>query len=144
VLQASLQSTLNQVKGQIAVFVAEAAAAAAAKSDGALKNAKHTAGFPAPPPDSRANIAIRAAMSYLGTWYCWGGASRRCVDCSLSLIHIFVSFGDGFARPVLVNVAHFEVLEVASEWSIVRSHGRSLAARASPRRVPLPRRADAS
>jgi cell wall-associated NlpC family hydrolase len=82
VLQAALQSTLNQVKGQIAVYVAEAAAAAAAKSDGALKNAKRTGGIPAPPPDSRANIAIDAAMSYLGTWYCWGGASRRCVDCS--------------------------------------------------------------
>jgi len=82
VLQASLQSTLNQVKGQIAVYVADAAAAAAAKSDGALKHARHNVGFPAPPPDSRANVAIRAALSYLGTWYCWGGASRNCVDCS--------------------------------------------------------------
>ena len=35
-----------------------------------------------PPPDSRADIAIRAAMSYLGVWYQWGGASRAGVDCS--------------------------------------------------------------
>lgn len=38
--------------------------------------------FPAPPPNSQANIAVRAALSYLGVPYCWGGASRACVDCS--------------------------------------------------------------
>jgi cell wall-associated NlpC family hydrolase len=82
VLQASLERALGQVKGQIATYVAEEEAAAAAKSSGALKSAKPINGFPAPPPDSRADIAIRAALSYIGTWYCWGGASRSCVDCS--------------------------------------------------------------
>jgi cell wall-associated NlpC family hydrolase len=96
VLQASLQSTLNQVKGQIAVYVADAAAAAAAKSSGALKNAKPSAGVPAPPPDSRANIAIRAAMSYIGTWYCWGGSSRRCVDCSGLIMLAYEAAGIDF------------------------------------------------
>jgi cell wall-associated NlpC family hydrolase len=96
VLQAALQSTLNQVKGQIAVYVAEAAAAAAAKSDGALKSAKPIDGFPAPPPDSRANIAIRAALSYLGTWYCWGGASRSCVDCSGLIMLAYQAAGIDF------------------------------------------------
>ena len=81
-LQASLQRALGQVKGQIATFVAEAGAAAAAKSAGALAAAKPQSGFPAPPPDSKANVAIRAAMSYIGTWYVWGGASRAGVDCS--------------------------------------------------------------
>ncbi|HLK44846.1 MAG TPA: NlpC/P60 family protein [Acidimicrobiales bacterium] len=38
--------------------------------------------FPAPPPNSQANIAVRTALSFLGTPYCWGGASRSCVDCS--------------------------------------------------------------
>ncbi len=96
VLQASLQSTLRQVKGQIAVYVADAEAAAAAKSDGALKSAKKIAGFPAPPPDSRANIAIRAAMSYIGTWYCWGGASRSCVDCSGLIMLAYEAAGIDF------------------------------------------------
>jgi cell wall-associated NlpC family hydrolase len=82
VLQATLQRALGQVKGQIATYVAEVAAAAAAKSAGKLRSAKPVKGYPAPPPDSRANIAIGAAESYIGTWYCWGGASRRCVDCS--------------------------------------------------------------
>lgn len=38
--------------------------------------------FPAPPPNSQANIAVDAALSFLGVPYCWGGASRSCVDCS--------------------------------------------------------------
>ncbi len=81
-LQASLPRTLGQVKGPIATFGADAAAAAAARSAGPRASAKPQSGFPAPPPDSRANIAIRAAMSYIGTWYAWGGASRAGVDCS--------------------------------------------------------------
>ena len=40
------------------------------------------ANFPAPPPDSKANIAIRAAETYIGIPYVWGGASRSGVDCS--------------------------------------------------------------
>jgi cell wall-associated NlpC family hydrolase len=38
--------------------------------------------FPAPPPNSKANIAVDTALSFLGVPYCWGGASRACVDCS--------------------------------------------------------------
>ncbi|HUD68810.1 MAG TPA: NlpC/P60 family protein [Acidimicrobiales bacterium] len=38
--------------------------------------------FPAPPPNSKANIAVDTALSFLGVKYCWGGASRACVDCS--------------------------------------------------------------
>lgn len=38
--------------------------------------------FPAPPSNPQAAIAVRAAESYLGVPYCWGGASRACVDCS--------------------------------------------------------------
>ncbi len=81
-LQATLKRTLGQVKGKIATYVAEVAAAAAAKAAGTLHSAKPQKGFPAPPGDSRAAIAIQAAESYIGTWYCWGGASRSCVDCS--------------------------------------------------------------
>jgi cell wall-associated NlpC family hydrolase len=38
--------------------------------------------FPPPPSNPQAAIAVRAAESYLGVPYCWGGASRACVDCS--------------------------------------------------------------
>ena len=38
--------------------------------------------FPAPPPNSKANIAVDTALSFLGVPYCWGGASKTCVDCS--------------------------------------------------------------
>jgi len=82
ILQASLNHTLAQVKGQIANYVAQDEAAAAAASSSDLDSASPIAGFPAPPPDSVANIAIRAAESYLGVPYVWGGASRHGVDCS--------------------------------------------------------------
>jgi cell wall-associated NlpC family hydrolase len=81
-LQATLHRTLGQVKVRIATDVAAVAAAAAAKDAVTLQSAKPQKGFPAPPGDSRASIAIRAAESYLGTWYVWGGASRSGVDCS--------------------------------------------------------------
>jgi cell wall-associated NlpC family hydrolase len=82
ILQSSLHQTLSQVTGQIAAFVSQAEAAAAAKSAGTLAGAQPIAGFPAPPPDSKANIAIRAALNLIGTPYVWGGASRYGVDCS--------------------------------------------------------------
>jgi cell wall-associated NlpC family hydrolase len=78
-LQASFKNTLAQVKGQIATYIAQAQATAAAKSAATLSSAPVNSGFPAPPPNSRANIAINAA---LGVWYSWGGASRSGVDCS--------------------------------------------------------------
>ncbi|MDE3007874.1 MAG: C40 family peptidase [Acidobacteriota bacterium] len=81
-LQASLNHSLAQVKGQIAIFISEAQAAANAQSATALAGARPVAGFAAPPPDSRANIAIRAALSFIGVPYQWGGASRSGVDCS--------------------------------------------------------------
>jgi cell wall-associated NlpC family hydrolase len=82
VLQASLNSTLAQVKGQIATDVSQEEAAAAASSAGTLQSAGPVAGFPAPPPNSRADLAIRSALSFLGVPYVWGGASRSGVDCS--------------------------------------------------------------
>jgi peptidoglycan DL-endopeptidase CwlO len=82
VLQASLKNTLSQVKGQIATDVEQDEAAANAASASTLSGATAIAGFPAPPPDSVANVAIREAESFLGVPYVWGGASRSGVDCS--------------------------------------------------------------
>jgi cell wall-associated NlpC family hydrolase len=81
-LQAGLNAALRQVRGRIAHYIALARAAAAAKAMSALGHSHHVHGSPAPPPNSRANIAIRAALSFVGTWYRWGGASRSGVDCS--------------------------------------------------------------
>ncbi len=81
-LQASLQRSLRQVKGQIATLISEQEAAAAAASRATLTHAAPVVGFPAPPPNPRAAIAIRTALSFLGVPYVWGGASRAGVDCS--------------------------------------------------------------
>ncbi len=82
VYQASLNSALHQVKGRIATFIAQAQAAAAAKSRVTLSSATNNGSYPAPPPDSKANVAIDAALGYVGVWYQWGGASRSGLDCS--------------------------------------------------------------
>jgi peptidoglycan DL-endopeptidase CwlO len=81
-VQASLQRALNEVKGQIADIIAAIRAAAARKAAGTIHSSHPGSGYPAPPPDSRANRAIDAALSYVGVPYVWGGASRSGVDCS--------------------------------------------------------------
>jgi peptidoglycan DL-endopeptidase CwlO len=82
-LQANLQSQLAQadaaVRQQLAIQQQQAnlqAAATLAQPQAPSQN------FPAPPPNSRANIAVDAALSFLGVPYVWGGASRAGVDCS--------------------------------------------------------------
>jgi cell wall-associated NlpC family hydrolase len=94
VLQASLKNALSQAKGAIANYLAQVAAAAAAKSVQAINSSSpSSAGIPAPPPNSRANIAIDAAMSYIGVPYVWGGASRGGVDCSGLIMLAYAAAG---------------------------------------------------
>ncbi len=81
-LQHKLSAALSQVKGAIAAYIAQQEAAAAAQSRSTLAGARPIPGFLAPPPNPRAAIAIRTAMSFLGVPYVWGGASRSGVDCS--------------------------------------------------------------
>ena len=92
-LLASLQRALGQAKGQIAYFIRQQVAAAAAKSAEVLRSARPVTGFPAPPPNSRAAIAIRAALSFVGVPYAWGGASRNGVDCSGLIMLAYAAAG---------------------------------------------------
>ncbi len=80
-LQRNLQSTLNHVKGRIATIVYALQAAQAAKDGKALNSARPN-GIPAPPPNTLGGRAVRAAETFIGVWYRWGGASRYGVDCS--------------------------------------------------------------
>lgn len=92
-LQASLQRALNQVKGQIAQYIAAQEAAATARAAARLHHSHPVKGIPVPPPNSRAGKAIRAAMSYIGVPYVWGGASRSGVDCSGLILLAYAAAG---------------------------------------------------
>jgi cell wall-associated NlpC family hydrolase len=115
-LQAGLSRTLGKVKGQIAGFISAEEAAAAAKDQGTLRDATPAdSSFPAPPPDSKANIAIDAAMSYLGVPYVWGGASRRGVDCSGLVMLAYDAAGIYFPH---YSGAMYEDTERVPLWDI--------------------------
>ena len=94
--QSSLNHALSQVKGNIATFIAQAQAAASAKVVTSFNSQSLADGITNPPPDSRANIAIRAAMGYIGTWYVWGGASKSGVDCSGLIMLAYQAAGIDF------------------------------------------------
>jgi cell wall-associated NlpC family hydrolase len=94
--QATLNHALSQVKGNIATFIAQAQAAASAKTVSSFNAQSLADGIVNPPPDSRANIAINAAMQYLGTWYVWGGASKSGVDCSGLIMLAYQAAGIDF------------------------------------------------
>jgi cell wall-associated NlpC family hydrolase len=115
-LQAGLKRTLGQVKGQIANYIAAAEAAAAAKNASTLSSARPSnGGYPAPPPDSRANVAIDAAESFLGVPYVWGGASRRGVDCSGLVMLAYDAAGIDFPH---YSGAQYEDTERVPLWNI--------------------------
>jgi cell wall-associated NlpC family hydrolase len=78
-----LLGVLHRELAQAKESAAQAAAAAAQAS--AVQYASYhppTQVFPAPPPNSQANIAVRAALAELGKPYCWAGTGPSCFDCS--------------------------------------------------------------
>lgn len=89
-IESKLQRIQNHISGQIAWYIHKAEAEAAAKALAQFEKTHHgrhpsrgTRGwFPAPPPNSRANLAVRAALTFIGVPYVWGGSSRYGVDCS--------------------------------------------------------------
>jgi peptidoglycan DL-endopeptidase CwlO len=80
-LEANLHSQLTAANAAVRQQLAlqQQAASVASFSDRVHVQGQN---FPAPPPNSRANIAVDTALSYLGVPYVWGGASRSGVDCS--------------------------------------------------------------
>ena len=93
------EHSLAQVKGQIATFVDQAEAAAAAASSSTLNSAQPVAGFPAPPPDSRANIAIRTAETTSASPM--SGAARAARASTARAHHARVRRGGHLLAPLL-------------------------------------------
>ncbi len=83
-LQANIEQARSQVEGQISAYynAIQAAANAAAARAVTVATATPPPAGTAPPPSTVGEAAVQAAEKYLGTWYCWGGASASCLDCS--------------------------------------------------------------
>jgi cell wall-associated NlpC family hydrolase len=83
-IQNSMQRLLNSARGQVAYYLRQAQAAAerAAQARWAKTHKGQRYHYPAPPPNARAAVAIRFALSMIGVPYVWAGTSRRGVDCS--------------------------------------------------------------
>jgi cell wall-associated NlpC family hydrolase len=79
--QTALNNANAAVTAQLKALHAEQVAAAQSSFSQTAPTVPNQ-NFPAPPPNSRANIAVDTALSFLGVPYCWGGASKSCVDCS--------------------------------------------------------------
>jgi len=97
-LQRNLQATLNHVKGRISSIVRSLQAEQAAKDGQTLTSARPN-GIPAPPANTVGGRAVRAAETFIGVWYRWGGASRYGVDCSGLTMLAYAAAG--------VSIPHF-------------------------------------
>ena len=109
-LASQLESTQNQVNGQISTLVAQeqAAARAQAAREAAARllaaqaaaqartvsapNFSITPGNP-PPPGHGASGAVQAALSRVGDWYQWGAAGPNTFDCSGLVMWAYAQVG---------------------------------------------------
>ena len=119
-LQRNLKATLNHVKGNIGKIIYQLEAAQAAADGKTLSKARPN-GIPAPPPNTLGGRAVRAAETFIGVWYSWGGASHRGVDCSgltmlayaavgISLPHYSGSQWNDTVRVPLYNIQPGDLL----------------------------------
>lgn len=81
-LQAQLTAEYKQAEASAAYAEAQDQANAAALDAYPSVTRQSSSSFPDPPPNSKGEIAVDFALSMVGVPYCWGGASRACVDCS--------------------------------------------------------------
>ena len=81
-LQRAEQAKLNSVNSQIRAILQAVQNAQNAAYLAKWHRQHPGSHFPVPPANSKANIAIAAALHLLGVPYVWGGASRHGVDCS--------------------------------------------------------------
>jgi len=100
-LQRAEQAKLNSVNSQIRAILQAVQNAQNANYLANWRRLHPGTHFPVPPPNSKANIAIAAALRLQGVPYVWGGASRRGVDCSGLIMlaydaaHIYLSHFSG-------------------------------------------------
>ena len=100
-LQRAEQAKLNSVNSQIRAILQAVQNAQNAAYLAKWHRQHPGSHFPVPPANSKANIAIAAALHLLGVPYVWGGASRHGVDCSGLIMlaydaaHIYLSHYSG-------------------------------------------------
>ena len=100
-LQRAEQAKLNSVNSQIRAILQAVQNAQNAAYLAKWHRQHPGSHFPVPPANSKANIAIAAALHLQGVPYVWGGASRHGVDCSglimlaYNAAHIYLSHYSG-------------------------------------------------
>jgi len=112
-LSAQTQNALNaanqNVKTQLNILHQQQLAAAQSSFTQSAPSVP-SQNFPAPPPNSSANIAVDTALSLLGKPYCWGGTGPSCYDCSGLTMVSWESAG--------VNLPHYSGAQMADSTPV--------------------------